>query len=38
MKKDYSPWKSVDEELPIIDDEHEEGEVPYLVNYCEDEY
>ncbi len=31
-------WKKTKDELPIIDDEHEEGEVPYLGVYCEEEY
>lgn len=38
MEKNSLIWKSVKEELPVIDDEHEEGEVPYLGIYCEDEY
>lgn len=28
-------WKDVKKELPVIDDEHEEGEIPYLVLFCE---
>jgi len=38
MNKNSLIWKSVKEELPIIDDEHKEGEVPYLGIYCEEEY
>lgn len=31
-------WIDSKKELPIIDNEHEEGEIPYLGIYCEEEY
>ena len=36
MKNDLI-WKNVKEELPVIDDEHEEGDIPYLGIYGDEE-
>ena len=38
-EKNNLVWKDVKKELPIIDDDHEEGEIPYLGIYCDaDDY
>lgn len=34
MDKNTLGWIDAKEQLPIIDDEHEEGEIPYLGIYC----
>lgn len=35
MNTNNLEWIDAEKELPIIDDNHEEGEIPYLGIYCD---